>query len=131
MPFVIGIVLAVVVLLFARYVGFDRDRAFYPTVMMVIAFLYVLFAAIGGSAAVPIEASIGFVFAALAAFGFKKSLWFVVAALVGHGLFDLVHPHAIENGGVPVWWPGFCSAYDVTAGVWLSLRLTRLRSPAV
>ena len=131
MSILIGIVLALVVGAFAWWLGLDRDRAFYPTVMMVIAFLYVLFAAIGGLAAVPIEASIGFVFAALAAFGFKKSLWFVVAALVGHGLFDLVHPHAIENGGVPVWWPGFCSAYDVTAGVWLALRLTRLRSPAI
>jgi hypothetical protein len=130
MSILIGIVLALAVGVFAWWLGLDRDRAFYPTVMMVIAFLYVLFAAIGGSAAVPIEASIGFVFAALAALGFKKSLWFVVAALVGHGLFDLVHPHAIENGGVPVWWPGFCSAYDVTAGVWLALRLTHLRSPA-
>jgi len=31
MPFVIGIVLSVVVAVFARSVGFDRDRAFYPT----------------------------------------------------------------------------------------------------
>ena len=131
MSILIGIVLALAVGAFAWWLGLDRDRAFYPTVMVVIAFLYVLFAAIGGSAALPTEASIGFVYAALAAFGFKKSLWFVVAALVGHGLFDLVHPHAIENGGVPVWWPGFCSAYDVTAGVWLALRLNHLRSPAI
>jgi hypothetical protein len=34
MPYVIGIVLSVGVALFARYVGFDRDRAFYPTVML-------------------------------------------------------------------------------------------------
>mgnify|MGYP003294210410 CR=1 FL=1 len=37
------------VALFARYVGFDRDRAFYPTVMIVIASYYVLFAAMSGS----------------------------------------------------------------------------------
>jgi hypothetical protein len=123
----IGIGLALVVAIFARWFGLDRDRAFYPTVMMVIAFLYVLFAAGGGSAALPIEAIIGTGFAALAAAGFKKSPWFVVAALIGHGLFDIVHPHAIDNGGVPVWWPGFCSAYDVTAGVWLGLQLYRAR----
>jgi len=131
MSILIGMVLALAVGGFAWWLGLDRDRAFYPTVMMVIAFLYVLFAAIGGSAALPIEASIGLGFAALAAFGFKKSLWFVVAALVGHGLFDLVHPHAIENGGVPVWWPDFCSAYDITAGAWLALGLHRARSRAV
>jgi hypothetical protein len=49
MPFVIGIVLSVGVAVFARYVGFDRDRAFYPTVMIVIASYYVLFAAMSGS----------------------------------------------------------------------------------
>ena len=37
MPFAIGIVLSVAVALFARDSGFDRDRAFYPTVMIVIA----------------------------------------------------------------------------------------------
>jgi hypothetical protein len=49
MPFVIGIALSVGVALFARYVGFDRDRAFYPTVLIVIASTYVLFAAMSNS----------------------------------------------------------------------------------
>ena len=49
MPFVIGIVLSVGVALFARYVGLDRDRAFYPTVVIVVALYYVLFAAMSGS----------------------------------------------------------------------------------
>ena len=48
MPFLIGVSLAVAVGAFARCVGLDRDRAFYPTVMIVIACLYVLFATIGG-----------------------------------------------------------------------------------
>jgi hypothetical protein len=128
----IGIGLALAVGAFARWFGLDRDRAFYPTIMIVIAFLYVLFAAVGGGAAIPIEATIGLGFATLAALGFKKSPWFVVVALVGHGLFDLVHPHAIANGGVPVWWPDFCSAYDVTAGALLGLQiyLGRSRAPA-
>ena len=39
MPYVIGIVLSAGVAVFARVVGFDRDRAFYPTVMIVIAAL--------------------------------------------------------------------------------------------
>lgn len=126
----IGISSALAVSAFAKWFGLDRDRAFYPTVMMVIAFLYVLFAALGGGSALPIEALIGLGFATCAAVGFKKSLWFVVAALIGHGLFDIVHPHAIANGGVPVWWPGFCSAYDLTAGGWLGLQLFLARSHA-
>jgi hypothetical protein len=49
MPYLVGIVLSVAVVLFARCVGFDRDRASYPIVMMVIASYYVLFAAMTGS----------------------------------------------------------------------------------
>lgn len=128
MAFSIGIGFALGVAAFARWIGMERDRAFYPTVMMVIAFLYVLFAATGDAGALPVEAGIGLGFFALAAIGFKKSPWFVVAALIGHGLFDLVHPHAIENRGVPIWWPDFCSAYDVTAGLWLAVQLRRVRS---
>ncbi len=123
----IGIGLALVVSAFASWLRLDRDRAFYPTVMMVIACIYGLFAVIGDDGALLIEATIGLGFFALASVGFRKSLWFVVAALVGHGLFDLVHPHAIENHGVPVWWPDFCSAYDMTAGAWLALQLYRAR----
>jgi hypothetical protein len=50
MPYVIGIVLTIAVAVFARWVGFDRDRAFYPTVVVVVASYYVLFAATGDSA---------------------------------------------------------------------------------
>ena len=49
MPYVIGIVLSLSVALFARFVGFDRDRAFYATVLMVIASYYVLFATMSQS----------------------------------------------------------------------------------
>jgi hypothetical protein len=66
----------------------------------------------------------------LAIVGFKKSLWFVAAALAGHGLFDLVHPLFIKNPGVPQWWPGFCVTFDAVAGAWLARRIiTRSLKP--
>jgi len=126
MPYVIGIVLAVGVALFARYVGFDRDRAFYPTVMIVIASYYVLFAAMSGSVqTVIIESVVMTLFAAAAVAGFKSSAWIVVLALAGHGVFDAVHDHVVENAGVPVWWPAWCFAYDVTAAAGLGWLLRR------
>lgn len=126
MAYVIGIGLAIGVAAFARGVGLDRDRAFYPTVMIVIALLYVLFGAIDGSARVlipEIAVSIGFI--ALTVAGFKKSLWLVVAALAGHGIYDIFHPHLLHNRGVPVWWPEFCMAYDVMAAVVLGVMILR------
>jgi hypothetical protein len=65
-------------------VGLDRDRAFYPTVMIVIAAYYVLFAAMSGSVqTVVIESAVMTLFAAAAVAGFKSSAWIVVVALAG------------------------------------------------
>ena len=121
LPFVIGIVLSAGVALFARQVGLDRDRAFYPTVMIVIALYYVLFAVMSGSVqTVVIESVVMTLFAAAAVAGFKSSSWIVVVALAGHGVFDAVHGHIIENAGVPAWWPAWCLSYDVGAAAILA-----------
>src|SRR5437660_8285164 len=130
MPYLIGIVLSVSVALFARCVGFDRDRAFYPIVMIVIASYYVLFAAMTDSVqTVLLESSVMTLFAIAAVVGFKSSTWIVVAALTGHGVFDALHGHGLENSGVPAWWPAFCLAYDLGAAgslAWLIKRHPRL-----
>ena len=124
MHFFIGIILAAAVAALARWGGMDRDRSFYPTVMMVIASIYVLFAAIANSPLVLVaEALIGAAFIALAFGGFRQSLWLVVVALAAHGIFDCLHPHVFHNPGVPVWWPDFCMAYDIAAAVFLGLNL--------
>ena len=126
MPYVIGIVLSVGVAWFARSVGFDRDRAFYPTVMIVIALYYVLFAAMSGSVqTVVVESMVMTLFAAAAVAGFKSSLWIVALALAGHGAFGAVHGHLIENAGMPTWWPAWCLAYDVGAAATLAWLLRR------
>jgi hypothetical protein len=126
----IGAVLALAIGLFATFVGLDRDRAFYPTVMIVIALLYALFAVMGGSVhALAVESVFIVAFVAAAIAGFKRSLWLVAAALVAHGVFDFFRGGLIENPGVPAWWPQFCLAYDVVAGAYLALLLSR-RVPA-
>lgn len=121
MAYLIGITLALAVSLFARFVGLDRDRAFYPTVMLVIAGLYGLFAVMGGA---PAELAGEWVamggFILLSVLGFRLNLWYVVAALFAHGVFDFFHGLLIANPGVPVWWPAFCGTYDVTASGWLA-----------
>lgn len=124
MAYGIGIALALIVGLAASRIGFDRDRAFYPTVMIVIASYYLLFAVQGASTGALLQeglATIPFLFAALA--GFRYSLWLVVVALLAHGVFDLTHGHLIADPGVPAWWPPFCLAYDGAAAAYLAWRL--------
>lgn len=114
MPFVVGIVLALATAVFARGVGLDRDRAFYPTVLIVIATYYILFAAMGGSVHTLLsEAMLVTALLIAAVVGYKTSLWIVVVALVAHGVLDAFHGNVVENPGVPLWWPAFCLAYDV------------------
>jgi hypothetical protein len=121
MALVVGVLLALAVGLFATAVGLDRDRAFYPVVMIVIAYLYVLFAAMASSShAVVLESLVGTVFVIAAVAGFRSSLWFVAAALAAHGIFDFTRGTIINNPGIPGWWPQFCAAYDVTAAAYLA-----------
>jgi hypothetical protein len=126
MGYAIGITLALIVSCFARATGLDRDRAFYPTVAIVIALYYVLFAVMGGSRQALVVESIAMAaFALVATIGFRVNLWLVVACLAAHGVLDAFHGLLVANPGVPEWWPAFCLTYDLGAAgflAWLLLR---------
>ena len=129
LPYVVGIALSIGVAVFARCVGFDRDRAFYPAVLIVVASYYVLFAAMIGSVqTVLVESIIMALFVIAAVAGLKGSAWIVVAGLAAHGVQDAVHGHIVANAGVPAWWPAWCLAYDVGAAGALAWLLMRARA---
>ena len=124
MPVFVGLALALGVGVFGTWVGFDRDRAFYPTVLIVVASYYCLFAVMAGATSIlPVEMAFLLLFGALAAVGFRLSLWLVVFGLAAHGVFDLIRGDLITNPGVPLWWPVWCLAYDVAAAAYLAWRL--------
>jgi hypothetical protein len=123
MEYLIGLVLSLAVAGFAATTAFERDRAFYPTVLIITASYYVLFAVMGASGrTLAIEIVVASAFLLLAIVGFKRNLWLVAAAIAGHAVFDFFHHSLIENPGVPRWWPGFCLAFDVGLGGYLAAR---------
>lgn len=129
MEYLVGLILGVVVAGFARTIGFDRDRSFYPTVMIVIASYYPLFALMGAShhPELEVEVAVGLVFVVFAAVGFRKNMWLVAAAIAAHGVFDFFGHHLlVANTGMPVWWPGFCGTIDIVLGGWLAICLWRM-----
>ncbi len=128
MAYGVGVVLGLFTCALARLAGFDRDRAFFPVILIVIASYYALFAVMGGSMnTLIVESIVITVFVANAVAGFRLNLWLVAAALAAHGIFDLVHGSFVANPGVPTWWPRFCLAYDViVAAVLAFLLLQRL-----
>ena len=124
MEYSIGLMLAVAVAGSAVIIGLDRERSFYATVAIVVATYYVLFAVQGASTRILVyEVIAACIFSAIAVLGFRTNLWFVAAAIAGHGGFDFVHGLFIENPGLPLWWPGFCGAFDVIFGGFLAMRL--------
>lgn len=126
MEYLIGVGVAVLVGLFAMLTGFDRDRTFYSTLVVVVAHYYILFAVLGSStSALVMESLAATVFVAAAVVGFKMNMWLIVAGLAGHGVFDFFHHRLIQNPGVPVYWPGFCLSFDVLAGGFLAMLLIR------
>lgn len=131
MEYLIGLSLALGVAGYAIIVGLDRERAFYPTTLIVVGSYYVLFAAMAASSrTLLLEIAVAGGFLLLAAIGFKKSPWLTAIALVGHGVFDLFHHLLIANPGVPHWWPGFCMAFDVIFGSFMALGLLTRRIAA-
>ena len=126
MAYAIGIALALIVACFARLTSFDRDRAFYPTVAIIVASYYVLFAVMGGSRhTLIVELIVMLAFVLVAVIGFKFNLWLVVACLAAHGVFDVFHGLVVTNPGVPQWWPAFCLTYDIGAAGFLAWLLMR------
>jgi hypothetical protein len=130
LAYAVGVVLALVTAILGRIAGFDRDRAYYATILIVVASYYVLFAATGGTtSALIVESLVMVVFVALAVGGFRFSVWAIVAGLALHGIFDLVHSRVVMNAGVPASWPGFCMAYDVGLAAVLAAMVIR-REPS-
>ncbi len=124
MTYLTGAAVALAVLMLARFARFDEDRALYPVMLIVIASYYELFAAMGGPAkALWLEAAVVAIFILIAFGGFRRNMWLIVFGMTAHALFDALHPRLIENYGVPVWWPGFCLAFDLVIAAVLAARL--------
>ncbi len=124
--YLIGIVLAFAVAVFAAIIGLDRGRSFYATIAIVVATYYILFAALQTSNRVLlVEIAVAIGFLLLATVGFKGNYWFVPLALIGHGVFDFFHHSLISNPGVPSWWPAFCLSFDITIGGLLLARMLK------
>lgn len=128
MEYIVGLSLALVFCAAAAALGMDRERVFYPAVVMAVASYYVAFAVSDGSAELMLsEVSIAAVFVVAAVLGFKHNPWIAVVALAGHGVMDVFHHLLVHNSGVPRSWPGFCASFDVAAAVFVAL-LMRARA---
>lgn len=116
MEYVVGITLALLFCAGAAGLGMDRERVFYPAVVLAVTSYYLAFAVVDGRSEVMLsELAIAALFLVAAVAGFKINQWITLVALAGHGAMDAIHHLLVQNAGVPQVWPGFCMAFDVTA----------------
>ncbi|MCU1221691.1 MAG: hypothetical protein JWN42_2888, partial [Candidatus Angelobacter sp.] len=84
MEYMVGALLSAAVVVCAAFVGIDRERSFYSTVLIVIASYYVLFAVMGATRRnLILEIAVASGFFLFAVSGFKGNLWLVAGALIG------------------------------------------------
>jgi hypothetical protein len=133
MEYLVGTGLALAFCAAVAALGMDRERVFYPAVVIAVASYYLAFAVVDGRGSVMrAELAIAAVFIAGAVLGFRRNPWIAVLALGAHGLMDGVHHLLVANDGVPAVWPGFCMSFDVTAAVIVAWRMraqSRRRGP--
>lgn len=127
LAFVAGLVAGAALVGAGRATDFEGDRSFYPTVLIVIALLYVLFAVQDGRPyAVLAETGAAALFVAMALAGHARSAVWLVGGFALHGLWDVMHDALLgTNEGGPPWWGEFCLGLDGLVAVYLGLRLRR------
>ncbi len=117
-PFIVGIIIAVIVIIQARVMKFDKSRSYYTSMLIIIPTYYVLFAFMSEEA-ILIEIVIAIFFTIIATIGALFYPILIGVGLLAHGIFDFLHPYFIVNSGVPLWWPAFCAGADIILGVWI------------
>jgi hypothetical protein len=124
----IGAGLGALVMLMLFHAGMLAERSGMAVFLAAIAFFYPVFAAQEGDlTAVALHSAIFIGFAILAKYGFRRGMHLLAGGLIGHGVFDF-GLHIIGAPG-PIWWPAFCGALDIAAGVALIRLLQTQKVP--
>ncbi len=119
-------ILAGVTCISARLAGFEREKSFYPLLLIFMALQYLLFSVIDSNKEVIIgEGLVITIILVLSVSGYKINQWWLVTGFAAHSLWDYFHNAIIHNQGVPSWWPEFCLGYNVLIALYLFLNCQR------
>ena len=124
-PVLWGAGISVAAIICAQRSGMAKERSLMAAGLIAIASFYVVFAIQDGPLpGIVFNVFVAVFFGALAVIGFDRSLWVVVAGLIGHGFFDLVYDLS-GHSPAPDWWGIFCLVVDVILGVALAVWIVR------
>lgn len=127
--FLIGVIVAVVAIAVMHYCRIAYERGTWAAAMVAISGFYVAFAFEQGAGQVE-HTLIAAVFTLLAIVGARFNAWFIVAALLGHGVFD-AGAQLVAPDPSPDWWGPFCVGVDIVLELWLLILILGNRLPVV
>lgn len=122
LPILIGVALSAPFLAIAWWTGIGRERAFYATLMMAIAFFYPVFAIGTDLATLVINSSVAALFICAAFYGYARRAWILPVAFAVHAAFDVGVAHL--GTPAPDWWAGLCIGVDLTLAATAFLALS-------
>lgn len=118
----VGSGFALVTCLFLALLPEEWARGAASNLLTLIAAIYVGFAiASKGQLNIPKQVAGCAFFVTLALLGLWLSLWFLVAGLALHGVWDCLHHGEHGHGVVPRWYVPFCAVYDWVVALFIAL----------
>lgn len=111
-----GVLLAALLILFARTRGSKGTRQIYAIGLLVTALLYVVLAVVGGASAswVGLEIVGVVIYGGAAWIGLRRSLKILALGWAAHVLWDLLlHLQGPAVSYTPWWWPWLCLSFDL------------------
>lgn len=122
LPAIWGLICAGMTIVVHLFFGRDVSILAAAILLAMIASIYVGFAIIDGrSSAIAIEATGALAFALAALGGVLVTPWFLVAALAGHALWDMLHHRPGRLAATPGWYVPYCAVYDLIAALGLAV----------
>jgi hypothetical protein len=111
---ILGVVLALLFIWFARTRGPQREPFIYSIGLIIAALFYVAFSVTGATTQWFMLELIGLVvFTIFAVLGLRVSLWFLALGWASHVSWDVLLHLIREQPFVPNWYPVACISFDL------------------
>lgn len=127
LPILLGAIVCVFFILIARQTG-QREVRIYAVGLVFAALVYVGFAIFGRASLswLAVEIAGVLLFALVAAFGLKLSVWFLSIGWAAHVGWDVLLHTTTNVDFVPGWYPGFCIGFDLLLALYIGMNVKRL-----
>lgn len=128
LPGLVGVGIGTGLVLLMWRLGMLAERSGSAMLLAAVAVFYPVFAVIEGDIpALLVHGGVFLAFIACAAIGFRIGAHIIAAGLIAHAVFDAFL--ILTGAPGPIWWPVFCAAVDLAAGVLLFLLTPRRTAP--